>query len=150
MIISDEPLENEGPANSILYLIPYTLYLIPQIPNLETQADHITVRNPWRFSFDRLTGDLYIGDVGENAREEINVAVAPHAGRQANFGWRLMEGFLCFNPSRNCNSGGLTLPVLDYPHPTRNVRSREDMCTEDLPSRRCTAPISMQIAAWGL
>ena len=74
------------------------------------------LRNPWRFSFDRQTGDLYIGDVGEGAREEIDVAIAPNAGRQTNYGWRLMEGFLCFNPSMNCNSGGLTLPVLDYPH----------------------------------
>jgi hypothetical protein len=74
------------------------------------------LRNPWRFSFDRDTDDLYIGDVGQGAREEINVAIAPNAGRQANYGWRLMEGFLCFNPFSNCNSGGLTLPVLDYPH----------------------------------
>ena len=74
------------------------------------------LRNPWRFSFDRLTDDLYIGDVGQGAREEIDVAVAPNAGRQANYGWRFMEGFLCFNPSSSCNSGGLTLPVLDYPH----------------------------------
>lgn len=74
------------------------------------------LRNPWRFSFDRQTGDLYIGDVGQSAREEINVAVAPNAGRQANYGWRLMEGFLCFNPSSSCNPGNLTLPVLDYPH----------------------------------
>ena len=54
--------------------------------------------------------------MGQSAREEIDVAIAPNAGRQANYGWRLMEGFLCFNPSSNCNSGGLTLPVLDYPH----------------------------------
>jgi hypothetical protein len=74
------------------------------------------LRNPWRFSFDRVTGDLYIGDVGEGAREEINVSPAPNAGRALNYGWRLMEGFLCFNPSSNCNSGSLTLPVLDYPH----------------------------------
>lgn len=74
------------------------------------------LRNPWRFSFDRLTGDLYIADVGQNAREEVNVSPAPHAGRALNYGWRLMEGFLCFNPSSNCNQGGLTLPVLDYPH----------------------------------
>ena len=74
------------------------------------------LRNPWRFSFDRQTGDLYIGDVGEDAREEIDVAVGPNAGRQANYGWRLMEGTLCFNPSSNCNAGGLTLPVLDYAH----------------------------------
>ena len=80
------------------------------------QVWSLGLRNPWRFSFDRITADLYIGDVGQDAREEIDVAVAPNAGRQANYGWRLMEGFLCFNPSMNCNSGGLTLPVLDYPH----------------------------------
>ncbi len=74
------------------------------------------LRNPWRFSFDRQTNDLYIGDVGQNAREEINVSVAPNAGRALNYGWRLMEGTLCFNPSSKCNLGGLTLPVLDYPH----------------------------------
>ncbi len=74
------------------------------------------LRNPWRFSFDRVTDDLYIGDVGQGAREEINVSPAPNAGRALNYGWRFMEGFLCFNPSSNCNSGGLTLPVLDYPH----------------------------------
>ena len=74
------------------------------------------LRNPFRFSFDRLTGDLYIGDVGQDAREEIDVSRAPSAGRGLNFGWRLMEGSACFNPSMNCDSGGLTLPVLDYPH----------------------------------
>lgn len=74
------------------------------------------LRNPWRFSFDRQTGDLYIGDVGQDAREEINVSLTPNAGRALNYGWRLMEGILCFNPSSNCNPGGLTLPVLDYPH----------------------------------
>ncbi len=76
----------------------------------------VGLRNPWRFSFDRQTHDLYIGDVGQGTREEINVSLAPNAGRALNFGWRLMEGFLCFNPSSNCNPGGLTLPVLDYPH----------------------------------
>ena len=80
------------------------------------QVWSLGLRNPWRFSFDRETDDLYIGDVGQGAREEINVAVGPNAGRQANYGWRLMEGSLCFNPSMNCNSGGLTLPVLEYPH----------------------------------
>ena len=74
------------------------------------------LRNPWRFSFDRQTSDLYIGDVGQGAREEINVSPGPSAGRGLNYGWRLMEGFLCFNPDTNCNQGGLTLPVLDYPH----------------------------------
>ncbi|THI88233.1 MAG: PQQ-dependent sugar dehydrogenase [Nitrospira sp. CG24A] len=77
---------------------------------------NLGLRNPWRFSFDRVTGDLYIGDVGEGAREEINVSPAPNAGRALNYGWRLMEGTLCFNPSSNCDSGNLTRPVLDYPH----------------------------------
>lgn len=72
------------------------------------------LRNPWRFSFDGA--DLYIGDVGQNAREEINVSQGPNAGRGLNYGWRLMEGPLCFNPTTNCNNGGLALPVLDYPH----------------------------------
>lgn len=74
------------------------------------------LRNPWRFSFDRATGDLYIGDVGQGGREEINVSPSPNAGRGLNYGWRLMEGFLCFNPSTNCNQGSLTLPLIDYPH----------------------------------
>ena len=72
------------------------------------------LRNPWRFSFDG--DDLYIGDVGQGAREEINVSTGPHAGRGLNYGWRLMEGSACFNPATNCNTGGLTLPVLEYTH----------------------------------
>lgn len=74
------------------------------------------LRNPWRFSFDRQNGALYIGDVGQAQREEVDAVIGPNAGRGNNFGWRLMEGFLCFNPSDGCNSGGLTLPVLDYAH----------------------------------
>jgi glucose/arabinose dehydrogenase len=80
------------------------------------QVWSLGLRNPWRFTFDRQTGDLYIGDVGQNEREEINVSPAPNAGRGLNYGWRLMEGFLCFNPISNCDSGNLTLPELDYPH----------------------------------
>ncbi len=72
------------------------------------------LRNPWRFSFDGA--DLYIGDVGQDAREEINVSQGPNAGRGLNYGWRLMEGSACFNPATNCNNGTLTLPILEYPH----------------------------------
>lgn len=76
------------------------------------------LRNPWRFSFDRETGDLYIADVGQNRREEVNVAPSAEGrGRGANFGWRIMEGLLCFNPPTGCDQTGLVLPVLDYPHP---------------------------------
>jgi Glucose / Sorbosone dehydrogenase len=88
------------------------------IPNPFGQSEvwSLGLRNPWRFSFDRVANNLYIGDVGQGEREEINVSPGPFAGRSLNYGWRLMEGFLCFNPSSNCNTGGLTLPVLDYPH----------------------------------
>jgi glucose/arabinose dehydrogenase len=74
------------------------------------------LRNPWRFSFDRSTGDLYIGDVGELQREEIDVSTAESgAGRGLNFGWHIMEGSSCFLGA-GCDQTGLTLPVLEYNH----------------------------------
>jgi glucose/arabinose dehydrogenase len=66
-------------------------------------------RNPWRFSFDLTTGRLFVGDVGQGAREEIDIVT-----RGANYGWNVMEGTLCFNPSSGCNQSGLTLPIHDY------------------------------------
>lgn len=73
------------------------------------------LRNPWRFSFDRFTGDLFIGDVGQNAWEEIDFQPSTSPGGE-NYGWRLMEGAHCFNPSSNCNDGSLVLPILEYGH----------------------------------
>ena len=73
------------------------------------------VRNPWRFSFDRLTGDLYIADVGESLWEEVNFQPAVSGGGE-NYGWRRMEGFHCFDPPSDCFDPTLTLPVLEYPH----------------------------------
>jgi glucose/arabinose dehydrogenase len=73
------------------------------------------LRNPWRFSFDRSTGDLFIADVGQSAREEVNFQPAASAGGE-NYGWRRMEGSVCFNPSTGCNDGTLTLPILEYDH----------------------------------
>src|SRR5512134_2997646 len=71
------------------------------------------LRNPWRFSFDRGTGDLYIGDVGQATWEEIDYQVALAAGG-ANYGWRVMEGPDCFGAA-NCDRTGLTLPIHAYP-----------------------------------
>jgi glucose/arabinose dehydrogenase len=73
-------------------------------------------RNPWRFSFDRATGDLYVGDVGQNQYEEVDVELAGAEGGQ-NYGWRLMEGQHCFSPAE-CDPAaqGLTLPVAEYNH----------------------------------
>jgi glucose/arabinose dehydrogenase len=75
------------------------------------------LRNPWRFSFDRETRDLYLADVGQNAHEEIDVSTsATQFGRGLNFGWNRMEGSACYSPSSGCDRSGLTLPVLDYGH----------------------------------
>lgn len=70
------------------------------------------LRNPFRFSFDTVTGDLWIGDVGQNAFEEVDHLTASQAG--ANLGWNIMEGTHCFQPAKNCPTAGLTLPVFDY------------------------------------
>jgi len=73
------------------------------------------LRNPWRFSFDRMTGDMFIGDVGQNSREEVDFQPANSTGGE-NYGWRLMEGNSCYNPATNCNNGTLALPILVYDH----------------------------------
>ena len=70
------------------------------------------LRNPWRFTWDE--GLIYIGDVGQQAFEEIDVAPADAAG--LNYGWSITEGLHCFRPLRNCDTEGLTLPVLEISH----------------------------------
>lgn len=71
------------------------------------------LRNPWRWSFDRLTGDLWIGDVGQHAWEEIDYLPAG-AKPGNNFGWPFMEGDACYRTA--CDTAGLVLPVFQYPH----------------------------------
>lgn len=72
------------------------------------------LRNPWRFSFDRSTGDLYLADVGQNSVEEVDFRPAGSGGGD-NYGWNIMEGNTCFaDPS--CNPGGFVLPVAVYDH----------------------------------
>jgi len=75
----------------------------------------IGVRNPWRNAFDRQTGDLWIADVGQDVREEINVVPGTTSG--INYGWRCMEGTRCTNLSGcTCNAPALTLPLYTYDH----------------------------------
>jgi len=74
------------------------------------------LRNPWRCSFDRQTGDLWIGDVGQATREEVDIAPAGAAGGR-NFGWRCTEGTSCTGLSGcTCNAVALTPPVYEYTH----------------------------------
>jgi glucose/arabinose dehydrogenase len=94
----------------------------PGNPFLETPGAAIDVwsyglRNPFRFSFDRLTGALLIGDVGQGAREEVDYAPAPGLGAGANYGWNCREGFIA-GPATDegCGSGPYTEPIFDYPH----------------------------------
>ena len=71
------------------------------------------LRNPWRFAFDRAAGLLYTADVGQDLWEEVSVAPAGQGG--LNYGWRIMEGLHCFNPT-SCSSTGLVQPVVEYSH----------------------------------
>ncbi len=73
------------------------------------------LRNPWRFTFDRQTGDLFIGDVGQAEIEEIDFQPAASAGGE-NYGWNLMEGSTCYGGGTDCNDGTLVLPILEYTH----------------------------------
>jgi hypothetical protein len=73
------------------------------------------LRNPWRFSFDRASGDLWIGDVGQNLYEEIDLARAG-TGAGANYGWNRMEGSHCFKPAQGCDESDLELPIAEYGH----------------------------------
>jgi glucose/arabinose dehydrogenase len=72
-------------------------------------------RNPWRFSFDRLTGDKYIADVGQNRYEEVHIERRGAMGG-LNYGWNIMEGAHCFQPRTGCNRDGLQMPVTEYDH----------------------------------
>jgi glucose/arabinose dehydrogenase len=83
-------------------------------PGGDPDVLHWGLRNPWRFSFDRASGDLYVGDVGQNQFEEIDVAPAGAGG--LNFGWRVMEGAHCYQPPEACDRSGLTLPIAEYDH----------------------------------
>ncbi|MDB4949070.1 MAG: glucose/sorbosone dehydrogenase [Gemmatimonadetes bacterium] len=79
------------------------------------------MRNPWRFSFDREAGLLYVADVGQNAWEEVDVVPAATAG--ANYGWNVMEGTHCYAPSSGCDTRGLVMPALEFAHGDGNACS---------------------------
>ncbi len=73
------------------------------------------LRNPWRFTFDRFTGDLFIADVGQGSWEEINLEPAGGSGGR-NYGWNRMEGTHCYSPPGGCEDPSLVLPILEYGH----------------------------------
>lgn len=92
------------------YSIPSDNPFVGNSQNILEEIFAYGLRNVWRFSFDG-TGRLWAADVGQNSWEEINII---ENGR--NYGWRIMEGFHCFNPSSNCDQSNLTLPIWEYDH----------------------------------
>jgi glucose/arabinose dehydrogenase len=111
-----------GEAGPITSTFPSTTYTIPPTNPYTQTAGYrgeiwaLGLRNPWRFSFDRLTGDLYIGDVGQNAWEEIDFQPASSAGGE-NYGWRILEGSQCYHPPSGCvPPPRYSPPVAEYNH----------------------------------
>ncbi|MCA1647993.1 MAG: PQQ-dependent sugar dehydrogenase [Chloroflexi bacterium] len=96
-------------------------YVIPQdnpfvnTPGTLPEIWALGLRNPWRYTFDRATGDLYIGDVGQNNWEEVDFVPAGSAGGQ-NFGWNVGEGNHCYKPANNCDLGLFVPAVSEYAH----------------------------------
>jgi glucose/arabinose dehydrogenase len=122
---SDDPMGNGQDLGTLLGKI---LRLDVDLPAPHVPADNPFVgspgargeiwlyglRNPWRFSFDRTTGDLYIADVGQNTWEEVDVLLSGNPGGQ-DLGWNVMEGNHCFAAS-SCDRTGLVVPVTEYGH----------------------------------
>ncbi|MFL5468424.1 MAG: PQQ-dependent sugar dehydrogenase [Gemmatimonadaceae bacterium] len=122
---SGDPLGNGQNFNSLLgsllrldvdggdpYAIPASNPFVGQA-NRRGEIWAKGLRNPWRYTFDAATGLLYVADVGQNQREEVDVVAANRGG--VNYGWNVMEGASCYNAS-TCTQTGFELPVIDYPH----------------------------------
>lgn len=102
-------IDVDRPSRGMNYRIPLDN---PYSRNREGYREEIYaygLRNPWRFSFDAVTGDLWVGDVGEGRWEEVNLVLP---GR--NYGWSIMEGFQCFKPAEDCDTSGLEPPLWAY------------------------------------
>jgi glucose/arabinose dehydrogenase len=124
---ANDPLESGQDPNTLLgallrldidhspgiYAIPPTNPFITD-DNRRNEIWAWGLRNPWRFSFDRLTGDLFIADVGQNIWEEVHFQDAGSAGGE-NYGWNILEGSHCFMAD-SCDRTGLELPIFEYDH----------------------------------
>jgi glucose/arabinose dehydrogenase len=100
------------------YLIPSSNPYVGKAGRDEVWSSGL--RNPWRFSFDHATGDMWIGDVGQGAWEEIDRAkvntTSTSRGRGLNYGWHILEGTHCYPPGSSCSGAGMMGPVAEYDH----------------------------------
>ena len=109
-------------VQSSLYNIPKNNPFYKQ-EHIKSEIWNYGFRNVWRFSFDKKTGDLYMGDVGQYNWEEINFQ--PHDSKGGlNFGWKLMEGNRCYGKdNQDCNSDSKELPIFEYPNDASYVKT---------------------------
>lgn len=105
----------DSSSDSKNYSIPSDNPFIGNIEGYEEEIFVYGLRNPWRFSFDPVTGWLWVGDVGQNRIEEVDIV---EKGR--NYGWNIMEGSLCYSPPSDCDQTGLELPIWEYDHSLGN------------------------------
>jgi uncharacterized repeat protein (TIGR03806 family) len=96
---------------SLSYAIPVDNPLVGNVNGWREEIWAWGLRNPWRFSFDRLSGLLWAADVGQNQWEEVDII---SGGK--NYGWNLMEGFHCYPSGANCDTSGLVMPIIEYDH----------------------------------
>lgn len=114
---ANDPLRNGQNENTLMSKI---LRFDVDAKDPKPEIVHMGLRNPWRFSFDPKTGDLFIGDVGQNLWEYVHV-VSGGDTRRHNFGWNVVEGSHCFDAKtggnrKSCNKAGFTLPAVEYSH----------------------------------
>lgn len=108
-------IDVNGRTGSLPYRIPPTNPYVGRLGDDRIWARGL--RNPWRFSFDRATGALWIGDVGQDRVEEIDRSTAATGrGRGADYGWPVLEGNRCYRPASGCSTRGMTPPLAVYTH----------------------------------
>lgn len=103
-------IDVDNPQGELNYGIPSDNPFAGNLKNFREEIWAYGLRNPWRFSFDFPTAQLWAGDVGQGRLEEVDLIE-----KGGNYGWRIMEGSDCFNPA-NCNPGGLAQPIVEYNH----------------------------------
>jgi glucose/arabinose dehydrogenase len=109
-------ISQSGPPPLAAYTVPPSNPCVGQT-GVRSEIWSVGLRNPWRFSFDRLSGDLYLADVGQGEREEVNLSpLGSGGGKGLNYGWNVLEGTRCYPLGALCSSAGLTQPVVEYNH----------------------------------